>query len=847
MTAPFITTSHSSSAVGSDSPQNPGCVNIKVAVRLRPLLEDSEVPKEKRRKNQDKRAWKIEKMGSMDTLIQKGYARKVEGRTVFHFDQVFDEDIKTPLLYKSIARPMVREFLNGKHASIFTYGQTGSGKTFTIQGDGMIGSGQAGIIQLVLSDLFRFTRKGEARKRDFEVKVSYFEIYNEKIRDLLSDDTRRTPSAKMHEMPSGALNVEEEVKIRTNAFGETVVNVVQKKVSSVDEALEFLVKGNAHRTVASTDMNEHSSRSHSVFRLTVESRDVSEQDSLRVSDFNLVDLAGSESLKATNGSRTQQREGAMINKSLLALTTVIQSLSQPVKNRPQHINYRDSKLTRILHPHLSGNAEMAILCCVSPSKTFVEETRSTLKFATRAKLVQMKPKINEVMDDRATIRMLQNELLDVRRQLAELRSPGQAQEPVAIGTPCGVDENRIDESDRCSDTEAQSKAKERKYETLNDPSVPELIQEREHNDSNDTLRRPNGEGVAYSSVEADDIPCSRDDAIIVEKLEYLPSMAGDGGINESLASGFRLDAADADVANKTVRRYQRGRVDSLDPDDFLNSSDDSEAESFCDRIGYSIENARTNNTQSVNKRYLESYGADGSFDSSDKRIRNNTAPTEVDSFNGPEASYSEISLKLGSQISNPETIRGSLGEIDRGISKGEFAPNGRLENMLSQDTINLTAKFSNKIGVPVRAFQSISTKNGSIPDEVTIIDTVSITGNNVCLTDRLNNAEARIKFLERKLDVSGDIIEATFRDLERARHCIRDLVYRHVQMKVVLNRKRREDTKEAYEQGEVIVEQYWILRVSLYVSLFFFLSGSQEFFLATVFFVWLALETNVTA
>merc|ERR1712048_823096 len=124
-------------------------------------------------------------------------------------------------------------------------------------------------------------------------------------------------------MPSGALNVEEEVKIRTNAFGETVVNVVQKKVSSVGEALEFLVKGNAHRTVASTDMNEHSSRSHSVFRLTVESRDVSEQDSLRVSDFNLVDLAGSESLKATNGSRTQQREGAMINKSLLALTTVI--------------------------------------------------------------------------------------------------------------------------------------------------------------------------------------------------------------------------------------------------------------------------------------------------------------------------------------------------------------------------------------------------------------------------------------------------------------------------------------------------------------------------------------------
>jgi hypothetical protein len=107
----------------------PRCLFRPVAVRLRPLHEDTDKPTaEKRKKSTDKRAWNIEKVGAFDTLTQKGHARRVEGRTVFHFDQVFDEDTKTPLLYKSIARPMVHTVLNGKHATIFAYGQTGSGK-----------------------------------------------------------------------------------------------------------------------------------------------------------------------------------------------------------------------------------------------------------------------------------------------------------------------------------------------------------------------------------------------------------------------------------------------------------------------------------------------------------------------------------------------------------------------------------------------------------------------------------------------------------------------------------------------------------------------------------------------
>jgi hypothetical protein len=156
--------------------------------------------------------------------------------------------------------------------------------------------------------------------------------------------------------------------------------------------------------------------------------------------------------------------------------------------------------------------------------------------------------------------------------------------------------------------------------------------------------------------------------------------------------------------------------------------------------------------------------------------------------------------------------------------------------------MDLIPKHSMKVGQSLRALRSLTKRNSHIPDEVTIINTASITGNNKCLTDRLNDAGNRINFLEGKLDVSNDVIEATFRDLEKARHCIQDLVYRNVQMKVRLNKKQREDTKEEYEHGEVMVEQYWILKGSLYISLFFFLTGSQELFMAAVIFVWLVLE-----
>lgn len=321
------------------------CALFKVAIRLRPSPSDEQhqesAAKKNSPKNADKKAWNLTKTGPMDTLTQKGTARKVEGKTLFHFDQVFDEETQTPLVYKSVARSMVKSVIDGKHATLFAYGQTGSGKTFTMQGDGQSASGQAGIIQLVVADLFRFMKQGKSAQREFSVRVCYVEVYNESIRDLLSDDVGSTAS---HGTPVGMSNGGDDtdddnakVKLKTSpTTGDTVMDCIEMEVHSVDEVLEQLVHGNTQRVVSKTDMTTHSPRSHAVFRIMVESREKQksfhEDDDhsvvlTRVSDFNLVDLAGSENVKVSDKGDMQLKKGSSVNKRYVELQPGSLSLS----------------------------------------------------------------------------------------------------------------------------------------------------------------------------------------------------------------------------------------------------------------------------------------------------------------------------------------------------------------------------------------------------------------------------------------------------------------------------------------------------------------------------------------
>jgi len=743
--------------------------SIKVAVRLCPCLEELNGPRKAGGISQDGRAWICENEETIRYSILKGLERRVEGHNVFQFDHIFDENIQTSLVYKSVVRPMVPAVLNGKHATIFAYGQTGSGKTFTMQGEEKTESYQAGIIQMVIADVFQHIRQTEAPKRVFEVKASYFEIYNEKIRDLLAVDVK---SASSDGNASSTIR-NDEVNIRANFNGEIVVNVEHKKVKNVDEALKILVKGNAHRSVATTNMNARSSRSHSIFRLTIESREISidKIGNSRVSDFNLVDLAGSESLKFAKTTGIRQREGATINKSLLALTNVIQCLSQPTKKKPQYINYRDSKLTRILQPHLSGNAEMAILCCATCSKNFIEETRSTLKFASRAKLVQMKPKINFVSDNDAIIRRLQTQLFEARQKL-------------------------------------ESTEKKLQEELERKP----------------TIINPNFD---------------------VKKVRHYSSETSDGRVDEIMdGPKCQIKVSNSVVAEKAVGKFKNDHLDSFDPNEFLDSS-----------RGSTANLSTTSEYERSNEKRIHLLSIEKVIGTIDHKHKSNDSYTsiEYESFGRLGTNPPNTSLNIYSEVSNPETIDGKdelenarkamLGSQDL-VS---FSPNGRLEHNVSWDAMALSTKSLTQTGKPFRRTKSQNNKMCIIPDEITIIEHTVTTGRRKCFTDHLQDSEARIKFLEENLALSDNIIEASYRDRQRARQCIRDLVQRNIKMKAELSKKSIEDTFFFSEKGEIIVEHYWILKALIYSGVFFFLSRSQEHFLATAFFVWLALETNMTA
>eukprot|EP00985_Skeletonema_marinoi_P018960 scaffold10718_cov127-Skeletonema_marinoi.AAC.1 len=289
------------------------------------------------------------------------------------------------------------------------------------------GGNNGGIVHMAANDIFNHIEKES--QRVFLVRVSFIEIYNEEVRDLLV-----TSGGSSGGESNGAT-----LTIREDKQRGVFVNSNETIVTSIDGLLSVLFAGEKNRHVGSTAMNERSSRSHTIFRITVESRlnsskdgdsddddDASEEEddgdarmgaghdgngAVRVSTLNLVDLAGSESVRHTGATGDRQKEGVKINLSLLTLSRVISNLGQGAA----HINFRDSKLTRILQPSLSGNARMAVICCATPSDLYLEETRSTLQFASRAKLVKTRAQVNEVMDDRSLIKKLQRELKEARR------------------------------------------------------------------------------------------------------------------------------------------------------------------------------------------------------------------------------------------------------------------------------------------------------------------------------------------------------------------------------------------------------------------------------------------------
>jgi hypothetical protein len=338
--------------------------DIRVAVRVRPSPNTLQV-------------WTID---SENNSIQAA------GSSVgFTFNRVFAPEEKNFEVYQSVASDIIDEMMKGTNATIFAYGSTGSGKTYTMMGEGS----EPGITPLAVDHIFRYVE--HHTERIFLIEFSYFEIYNEKVHDLLND----------------------------RAVADVKIRYTQQTAKSAQFLIDTIIAAEANRSTGSTSMNEHSSRSHAIVRIMVESYPTDGDGSIRLTSvLNLVDLAGSECQKNTNADGDRQYEASKINKSLLALSKLIDSL----QNGKSLAVWRESKLTLYLQNSIGGNALTAIIYAINSELSQKSTSEYTLRFASKAMKVRNQPKVNQIVTDKGRIEQLneENRLLRERLEVYEV-------------------------------------------------------------------------------------------------------------------------------------------------------------------------------------------------------------------------------------------------------------------------------------------------------------------------------------------------------------------------------------------------------------------------------------------
>eukprot|EP00096_Caligus_rogercresseyi_P016446 TRINITY_DN910_c0_g1_i2.p1 TRINITY_DN910_c0_g1~~TRINITY_DN910_c0_g1_i2.p1 ORF type:complete len:1078 (-),score=315.91 TRINITY_DN910_c0_g1_i2:356-3589(-) len=362
--------------------------NIQVFVRVRPLNESEKAS----------RSYSVLEAVEGKRIVVKEKSNSSLTKT-YSFNGVFEPEVPQGPVYARVVKPLIEQVMMGYNCTVFAYGQTGTGKTFTMEG--VPESPKAGVVPRALNDLFDGLRVSAVK--DYAIRVSYLELYNEEIFDLLSDVS-----------DASRLRLYEDAQKK----GSIIIQGLEElQVNSKEEVLRVLRKGSLKRQTAATLMNAKSSRSHTVFTVTVlmNQSAVGDEETLKVGKLNLVDLAGSENVGRSGAIDKRAREAGNINQSLLTLGRVISSLVE----RTPHVPYRESKLTRLLQDSLGGRTKTSIIATVSPALINLEETLSTLDYAHRAKSITNKPEINQ--------RITKNEkLLEYTNHIDRLKSELQA-------------------------------------------------------------------------------------------------------------------------------------------------------------------------------------------------------------------------------------------------------------------------------------------------------------------------------------------------------------------------------------------------------------------------------------
>uniref|UniRef100_G3Q2I5 Kinesin-like protein n=1 Tax=Gasterosteus aculeatus aculeatus TaxID=481459 RepID=G3Q2I5_GASAC len=370
-----------------DKPE--GNDNVKVVVRCRPFNQ-------KEKMMSHKQAVIVDEIRG--TITVNKLESPHEPPKSFTFDTVFGPDSKQLDVYNLTARPIVDSVLEGYNGTIFAYGQTGTGKTFTMEGVRAVPE-LRGIIPNSFAHVFGHIAKAEGDTR-FLVRVSYLEIYNEEVRDLLGKDQLQRL----------------EVKERPD-IGVYIKDLSSYVVNKADDMDRIMTMGHKNRSVGATNMNEHSSRSHAIFTITIEcsEKGVDGNQHVRMGKLHLVDLAGSERQGKTGATGQRLKEATKINLSLSTLGNVISAL---VDGKSTHVPYRNSKLTRLLQDSLGGNSKTMMCANIGPADYNYDETISTLRYANRAKNIKNKARINEDPKD-ALLRQFQKEIEELKKKLVE--------------------------------------------------------------------------------------------------------------------------------------------------------------------------------------------------------------------------------------------------------------------------------------------------------------------------------------------------------------------------------------------------------------------------------------------
>lgn len=385
------------------APASKQTATLLVAVKCRPLTEAEQLQSRNIIQFVDKKNVVV-----LDPDLSKDYLDRIQNRTKekrYCFDHVFGPDSTNADVYKSVCST-ITGVIQGLNATVFAYGSTGSGKTYTMVGTPM----DPGLMVLSLNTIFELIKKDKCSD-NIEVSCSYLEVYNEVIYDLL-------------EKSSGHLELREDPE-----HGIVVAGLRSIKVQSTDRILELLNLGNSRRKTESTEANATSSRSHAVLEINVKRKQKNQhQSQILRGKLALVDLAGSERASETNSGGHKLRDGANINRSLLALANCINALGKHQKKGLAYVPYRNSKLTRILKDGLSGNSQTIMIATISPADDQYHHTVNTLKYADRAKEIKTHVHKNigiidtHVADYQKMIDNLQMEVFRLRKELADKES-----------------------------------------------------------------------------------------------------------------------------------------------------------------------------------------------------------------------------------------------------------------------------------------------------------------------------------------------------------------------------------------------------------------------------------------